>query len=175
MAKTMTIKELLTIYGPIEILKEISKNYGTLYFEDTCAIFDTYDELLNEDNIPIHRDRAKKYRLELEIVINSESKKALFDISNSNNNTIDSRIVRYLYYVLTNNGKHYKISNRYVKKISDYSLCEIAIPDNLTKLDCACLVILSFAVLNEKLIKCHGELSSSEYILNLKKQDDVTS
>lgn len=56
MAKSMTIKELLTKYDPIEILKEISKNYGTLYFEDTCAIYDTYDELRNEDNDPMHRD-----------------------------------------------------------------------------------------------------------------------
>ncbi len=172
MAKSMTIKELLTKYDPIEILKEISKNYGTLYFEDTCAIYDTYDELRNEDNDPIHRDRAYKYRLELNIVLNSESKKALAEISNSGNNTIDSRIVRYLYYVLTSNGKHYKISKRYVKEIRDFSLCKIAIPENLTKLDCACLVVLSFAVLNEKLIESHGELSSPEYIMSLKEQDE---
>lgn len=171
MAKIMTIKKLLMMYDSIEILKEISKKYGTLYFEDTCAIFDTYDELRNEANEPIHRDRSNRYHLELNIVTNPESQKELMEFLKSKNNSIDSRIVRCLYYILTSNGKHYNISKRYVKNIRDFSLCEIVIPDFITKLDCACLVILSFAVLNERLIECHGELSSSEYILSLKHQD----
>lgn len=171
MGKTMTIKELLKLYDPIEIIKEISKNYGTLYFEDTCALFDTYDELLNEDDDPIHRDYAHKYHLELTVIINSELQKYLKETAN-NNLEIDSRIARYLYYVLKNNGKHYKISKRYVKRIRDFSLCNISIPDNLTKLDCACLVVLSFAVLNEKIIECHGEISSPEYIMTLRTQAD---
>lgn len=171
MGKTMTVKDLLKLYDPIVILKEISKNYGTLYFEDTCAIFDTYDELLNEDDDPIHRDYSSKYRLILDIVFSSESKKELIEAANSNM-PIDSRIARYLFYILENNGKHYKISKRYVKSIRDFSLCSISIPDSLTKLDCACLVVLSFAVLNEKIIKCHGELSSHEYIQTLRTQAD---
>ena len=81
MAKTMIVKDLLKLFDPIEILKEISRNYGTLYFEDTCAVFDTYDELRNEDNDPIHRDYAYKYHLELKIVLNSESKEAIIEMS----------------------------------------------------------------------------------------------
>lgn len=170
MSKSMAIKELLTMYGPIEILKEINKNFGALPFEDTCAIFDTYDELLNEDNEPIHRDRANKYHLELSIVMTPESAKTLAELS-TNSKYFNSRTIRYFYYALINNGKRYEISQKYVKRVSDFSLCEISIPDRLTKLDCACLLILSFAVLNEKLIKCHGELRPSDYILNLKKQE----
>ncbi len=171
MGKTMTIKALLMMYGPIEILKEISRNYGTLYFDDCCAIFDTYDELLNEDDDPIHQDCASKYHLVMNIEINEESKKILLEVANTNK-SIDSTIARYLFYVLVSNGKHYRISKRYVKRIRDFSLCNIMIPDNLTKLDCACLVILSFAVLNEKVIACHGEISSSEYIRILKAQEN---
>ena len=171
MGKTMTVKELLQHYDPIVILKEIGKNYGTLYFEDTCAIFDTYDELLNENGDPIHRDYSSKYRLILDIVFNAESREFLIEAANSNM-PVDSRIAHYLFYILENNGKHYKISKRYVKRIRDFSLCNISIPDNLTKLDCACLVVLSFAVLNEKIIKCHGELSSPEYIFILRNQDN---
>ena len=171
MGKTMTVKDLLKLYDPIVILKEISKNYGTLYFEDNCAILDTYDELLNEDDDPIHRDYSSNYRLILDIVFNAESKKLLIEAANSNK-PIDSKIARYLFYILENNGKHYKISKRYVKRIRDFSLCNISIPDSLTKLDCACLVVLSFAVLNEKIIKCNGELGVPEYISILRNQDN---
>lgn len=59
-----------------------------------------------------------------------------------------------------------------MKKIRDFSMCKITIPDNLTKLDCACIVVLSFAVLNEKIIKCHVELSLPEYISILRNQDN---
>lgn len=160
----------MKLYGPIEILKEINKNYGTLYFEDTCAVFDTYDELLNEDDDPIHRDCAGKYHLEMNIVINSESRKAMVEAANCNKSVYPG-MARYLYYVLASNGKHYKISGRYVKRIRDFSLCDIEIPETLTKLDCACIVVLSFAVLNEKIVECHGEISSPEYIMSLKTQE----
>ncbi len=170
MGKTMTIKALLRIYNPIEIVKEISQNYGTLNFDDCCAVFDTYDELLNDDADPIHRDYASMYRLVLSVVINKESKKILLEATNSNQ-TIDSRIVRYLFYVLERNGKHRGISKQYVKRVRDFSLCNIVIPDNLTKLDCACIVLLSFAVLNENVIAHHGEITSPEYIRILKSQN----
>lgn len=171
MAKTMIVKDLLKLFDPIEILKEISRNYGTLYFEDTCAVFDTYDELRNEDNDPIHRDSAYKYHLELKIVLNSESKEAIIEMSR-NKEKIDSRIARYLYYVLTSKGRHYQISKKYVKRVRDFSLCDVEIPDTLTKLDCACLVVLSFAVLNERVIECYGNISSPDYIMRLRSSDD---
>ena len=171
MAKIMTVKDLLRLFDPVEILKEISRNYGTLYFEDTCAVFDTYDELRNEDNDPIHRDSACKYHLELKIVLNPESKEAIIEMSR-NQEKIDSRIARYLYYVLTSRGRYYQISKKYVRRVHDFSLCDIEIPDTLTKLDCACLVVLSFAVLNERVIECYGDISSPEYIFSLRSSID---
>ncbi len=170
MNKTMTIKQLLGMYSPIEILKAINKHYGLTNYTDAFAIYDTYDLLFNEDNNPIHRDRASKYHLELMIASEPEVRKAIHDMAKGKERCLDHRMAGYLYYSLVNNEKHYKISKRYVKNCSDFSMCRIEMPDYISKLECACLVVLSFTVLNESLIKCYGELSSLEYIRKLKMQ-----
>ena len=59
-----------------------------------------------------------------------------------------------------------------MKRVRDFSLCDVEIPDTLTKLDCACLVVLSFAVLNERVIECYGNISSPDYIMSLRSSDD---
>lgn len=106
------------------MLREIGKGYGTLNYPDKFGIYDTYDELLNEDNDPIHKDRAYKYNLELMLVVNLESKKILGEMVKNGDIEYDHRLTQFLYYVLVKDGKHYKISKRYVKKISDFSQCK---------------------------------------------------
>ena len=173
MGKTMTVKKLMRMYSPTKLLRKISDNYGTLYFDDTCAIYDTYDELLNEDDLPVHMDRSYKYHLELMLFVNPESKEIMMDMAKNKEAEVGQRMIRYLYYVLVSNGKHYKISRRYVKSIRDFSLCRVQIPDTLTKMDCACLLLLSFAVLSDKVIGCYGEISSPEYIIGLKGNEEA--
>lgn len=123
MSKYLTIKALLSMYTLIELIKEIKAVFGTISFDDESAIYQTYDELLNEDNNPIHKDRAYMYHVDLNINFCSESVNLLKNMPQGRKERFDRRIMPYLYYDLVCNGKHYEISKENVVNVRDFSLC----------------------------------------------------
>lgn len=172
MSKFLTIKALLSRFTPIELIREIKKVFGTISFGDESALYQTYDELLNEENNPIHKDRAYMYHLALNINYCPESEAILRDMPQGRKEHFDRRIMPYLYYDLMSNGKHYDISKETVIKSGDFSLCNVRVPGAMSKQDCACILVMSFAVLNEKIIERYGELRSPDYIHGLKKTEN---
>lgn len=172
--ETMPVKELLEMYPASDLLIATNDRIGTTYFEDAYAFLATRNELVNKDNKAINMEYANKYHLDFLVDVGVAPTEVLIKICESADIDISFENAPSFSYCLTSKGRHYKISKRYVKSISDFSVCNVEIPQGFKKIDCACLIILSFAVLNEKIINCYGEISPAMYIrtLNINGNDE---
>ena len=170
----LTVKELIGMYPAPDLLIATNDRIGTTYYEDGYAFLATRNELVNKDNKAINMEYANKFQLDLMVDVGLVPPEDVMKICESADINITFKNAPSFSYCLNSKGRHYKISKRSVKSISDFSLCNVVIPQGFKKIDCACLVILSFAVLNEKVINCYGEISPAMFIrmLNINRNDE---
>ena len=154
----MTVKEFLENLQLSDILLYINQEYGPTYFDDYCALRNTYRLLTNAEQDTLDPLIPEKYDVT-----------ATFAISKSN------AAHPIIYFKLcSKKRRHYEISTKFVKRVCDFSQCQVR-GINGDLLEFAAALLLSFAVLQPELQELYEKtISPLEYIIDTKHRPRLT-